>query len=31
MDAYLSKLEGEVLMKVDKLEKVGWEDYVVQR
>ncbi|KAF9507191.1 hypothetical protein BS47DRAFT_1351910 [Hydnum rufescens UP504] len=31
MDKYLLKLEGEVLVKVDKLEEVGWENYVVQR
>lgn len=31
MDAYLKELEGEVLAKVEKLEEVGWEDYVVKR
>jgi len=31
MDSYLSRLESEVLGKVENLEQVGWEDYVVQR
>ncbi|KAI6168933.1 Phosphoribosylaminoimidazole carboxylase [Pisolithus thermaeus] len=31
MDTYLKTLEMEVLEKVDKLEKVGWEKYEVKR
>jgi len=31
MEQYLKNLETEVLAKVDKLEEVGWEDYVVKR
>lgn len=31
MDSYLKGLEGEVLGKVDTLEKVGWEDYAVKK
>jgi len=27
MDAYMKKMEGEVLGKVDRLNTVGWEDY----
>ncbi|KAI5999369.1 Phosphoribosylaminoimidazole carboxylase [Pisolithus orientalis] len=31
MDTYLKTLEMEVMEKVDKLEKVGWEKYEVKR
>lgn len=31
MEKYLKNLEGEVMAKVDKLEEVGWEDYVVKK
>ncbi|KAI5991809.1 Phosphoribosylaminoimidazole carboxylase [Pisolithus albus] len=31
VDAYLKTLETEVMEKVDKLEKVGWEKYEVKR
>lgn len=31
MDAYLKGLETEVLGKVEKLETVGWNDYVVKK
>lgn len=31
MEKYLRNLEGEVMAKVDKLEEVGWEDYVVKK
>lgn len=31
MDTYLKTLETEVMEKVDKLEKVGWEKYEVKR
>lgn len=27
MEDYLKELEGEVLSKVEKLEKIGWESY----
>ncbi|KAI8139134.1 phosphoribosylaminoimidazole carboxylase [Fennellomyces sp. T-0311] len=27
MDAYMKKMEGEVLGKVERLDSVGWEDY----
>lgn len=31
MDAYMKEMECEVLTKVEKLEEVGWEDYVLKR
>jgi phosphoribosylaminoimidazole carboxylase len=31
MDIYLKGLEEEVLNKVDKLEKLGWEKYEVKK
>ena len=31
MDEYLKELEKEVLGKVEKLEKVGWESYSAKR
>ena len=31
MDEYLKELEKEVLGKVEKLEKVGWESYSANR
>ena len=31
MDDYLKSLEREVIGKVQKLEEVGWEHYVVKR
>ena len=31
MNAYMKKMEGEVMNKVDRLEKEGWENYQVVR
>lgn len=31
MDKYLKELEGEVMEKVDNLEKMGWEKYEVKK
>jgi phosphoribosylaminoimidazole carboxylase len=31
MEEYLTSLEKEVVGKVQKLEEVGWEKYVVKR
>lgn len=31
MERYLKNLESEVLTKVDRLEEVGWENYVVKK
>jgi phosphoribosylaminoimidazole carboxylase len=31
MDKYLKGLKGEVMEKVDNLEKIGWEKYEVKR
>jgi len=31
MDAYMESMKSEVLAKVEKLESIGWEDYVVKR
>jgi phosphoribosylaminoimidazole carboxylase len=31
MDKYSNGLEGEVMEKVDNLEKIGWEKYEVKR
>ena len=31
MDEYLAGLESEVLGKVDKIEQLGWEDYLEKR
>jgi phosphoribosylaminoimidazole carboxylase len=31
MDVYLKGLETEVLGKVEKLEDIGWNDYVVKK
>jgi phosphoribosylaminoimidazole carboxylase len=31
MEAYMSRMEEEVLGKVEKLEEVGWEKYEVKK
>ena len=31
MDQYLKNLEGEVLQKVENLERIGWENYEVKK
>ena len=31
MDAYLKKMEGEVMRKVETLEQLGWEAYQTGR
>jgi phosphoribosylaminoimidazole carboxylase len=31
MDEYMRSMETEVLGKVEKLEEVGWEDYILKK
>lgn len=31
MESYMRAMESEVMVKVDNLERVGWEDYEVKK